>query len=372
MTTVLHVLDRAVEPAALERLRLLAARGEGAGLRQAYAALDGATRVRAAAALGAEVALTPARLGLAFMASERIRVLARRAGAQCVHAWGAAALTACGAAARERPLAVTPARYEELAGVCRCARQVWPMPAVVVGCQAWRRRCVEQGVALERTAVIRAAVDFAALNAARGAGARASLARGGGPVVLAAGPASRRDGQFTVLWAVAIVQQIHRGMRLIVPFGGSEARRLGRLAESVGLSEMLGLPGERHSWAALAAGADVLMLAPDEEAAPEPLAWGMAAGLGIVAPARRSISECIADRSNGLLLRDARPTPLAAALLRLVEDEPLRKRLGETARGQAYEVFSARACVEGCARMYENLAAGRAVGDGVSDTAMVA
>ena len=80
----------------------------------------------------------------------------------------------------------------------------------------------------------------------------------------------------------------------------------------------------------------------------------------------------IADRSNGLLCKNADAKLLASRILTALEDKALRDRLTETARGQAYEVFGIRAFVDNYQQLYANVLDGRKAGQDVSDTAMVA
>ncbi|HUN80144.1 MAG TPA: glycosyltransferase, partial [Phycisphaerae bacterium] len=91
-----------------------------------------------------------------------------------------------------------------------------------------------------------------------------------------------------------------------------------------------------------------------------------------VGTATRAITELIADKHNGLLARPKEPRALASRLLTAIEDQELRRRVIETARGQAYEVFSVRSFVENCERVYANALGGQSAGEGVRDNAFVA
>ena len=51
---------------------------------------------------------------------------------------------------------------------------------------------------------------------------------------------------------------------------------------------------------------------------------------------------------------------------------PEGARRTETARGQAYEVFSVRAAIDHTERVYANVLAGKPAAEGVADTAVVA
>lgn len=255
-------------------------------------------------------------------------------------------------------------------------RGVWAAMAeetvLVTGGQEARRGMARCGVRPERIVVVRGPVDFAAINAARRAGARrAFISDKEGPLILTSGPASRGGGQFQVAWAAAILQQIHPHARFITPFDSPERDRARRLLDAAKTGAMWVEAPAEWGWAELVAAADVFVDAADASGPTEPIAWAMAAGAPIVGTAIRSITELIADHHNGLLVRDNAPRGLAAAMLTLLEDVDLRRTLTETARGQAYEVFSARAYADNMARVYENAAERRSPGEGVRDMAMV-
>ncbi len=242
---------------------------------------------------------------------------------------------------------------------------------VQTGTQSARRALAERGVDPRRVAVVRGPVDFREINEARSAGVRERLiARGDGPVILTSGPATRAGGQFSAAWAVAMLRQFHERIRLLVPFGGPEAERIRRFLAAHGLGSMLTTPRSEWGWPQLVAAADVMVEPAERECASAPLAWAMAAGVPIVGTAIRSVAELIASGHNGLLCRDARPRTIASTILRLLDDSDLRRNVADTARGQAYEVFGARAFTDNMRRVYENLAAGRPIDEGVHDTAM--
>jgi phosphatidylinositol alpha-mannosyltransferase len=58
----------------------------------------------------------------------------------------------------------------------------------------------------------------------------------------------------------------------------------------------------------------------------------MASGCPIIATAVSGHVEAITDGQNGLLVPSQEPASLAIAIIRLLEDEGLRRRLGSAAR----------------------------------------
>lgn len=375
MTAVLHVLDRTCDITQYQALATL--REQFGADRRAFGTssvccLDPDTARRAAAFLKTEVSVAPPRLRWRRWAwSPRLKRRAAQAGADILHAWGVEAAWACGVAAGDVPLLLTlldplpldPPRKWGCPLPARCA--------VAVGNRTLRGRLLAAGVAPTGVAVVRGAIDFGAINRARDGGLRQRVVGDANPVVLLSGPASRSGGQWQGLWAAAIVKQVHRDLTVLAPCDSRERRRVARFADRIGVPGVLTLPDEGLGWPELAACADVLMIPATGDVCIEPLAAAMAGGLPIVGGAVHCVAEIIADRMNGLLCTRTDPRSLAARLLTAIEDEALRGRVTETARGQAYEVFGVRACVDNYRRVYENLLSGRPASDGVRDTAMV-
>jgi glycosyltransferase involved in cell wall biosynthesis len=73
-----------------------------------------------------------------------------------------------------------------------------------------------------------------------------------------------------------------------------------------------------------------------------PLAWleGLAAGKAVVASQTGPGPEIIDDGVTGLLCDPHDPESIASALIRVLKDRELRRRLGENARRTAQERFA--------------------------------
>jgi len=368
---VLHVLDDTCDVTTLQAVGALRARLGGADLHP-LCCIHGESARRQAEYLNEPVAATPLRLGRWFHYAPRLNQLASRCGAGIVHAWGESALAAAAAIPGAGPRVVTVLDPAEARSVARVVLAAPTQVVVAAATQVIRSRLLTAGVAPTRVVVNRGPADFKAVNAAQNSELRASIAPGDGPVVLMHGPASRDGGQYYGLWAAAIVRQIHRNLRVILPYESHETKRLLRFVRSIGVEAMVIVPGDRLTWPQLAACADVFLAPARGEVCVEPLASAMAARLVIVGSAVRSIAEMIADRSNGLLVKRAEPKLLAARLLTAIEDSALARTVTDTARAQAYEVFSLRQYADNYERLYDNLRSGRPPGDGINDSAMVA
>lgn len=104
-------------------------------------------------------------------------------------------------------------------------------------------------------------------------------------------------------------------------------------AKELGLTERVDLPGwvgpERV--AELIATADIMVLPSFAENLPMSVIEAMASGLAVVATPVGAVPDIIKDGETGLLVEPGDVDALAAALTRLVEDAPLRQRLGRAA-----------------------------------------
>ena len=369
---ILHILDRTCDPTVFQRLATLTARADTTHSEHIVCTIHGPTAVEAARFLRTPIHRAESRWGRWFAYAPALGAIIRRVLPRTVHAWGAEAVAACASSAPGRPMALTCLDPADTADVGRRLRALPPGAAVVAGSQVVRARLIAEGMDPARTVVIRGPVDFKAINEARAAGVRQRVVADARPVALLSGPPSRAGGQYFGLWAAAIVKQVIPGLRVMMPYASAEADRLSGFVRDIGLEDMLIVPPPESTWPELLACADVFLAPAADEVCVEPLGWAMAAGVPIVGTAVRSVAELIADRSNGLLCKPREPRALAAKLLAALEDADLCRRIAEVARGQAYEVFSVRAFADNYRRVFDNLAAGRPIADGVQDTAMVA
>lgn len=122
------------------------------------------------------------------------------------------------------------------------------------------------------------------------------------------------------------------------------------------LAKRIRLTGLRRDVPDLMHSFDIFALTSLWEGLPRVLPQAMAAGLPIVATAVDGNAEAVTDGVNGLLTPPGNPQAMAAALLRLLDDPSLRRRMGEAGRTRA-DQFSARKMVNDIAALYETLLA---------------
>lgn len=253
-------------------------------------------------------------------------------------------------------------------------RQLAVRPAVAIACATHRiqRLIVEAGVPLERTVVIRPAVDFAAIRAARDGGLRASLGLRG-PCFLLVAPSPLSPGDLDAVWAAMVLALVERKIVVAVAENGPEEARLRRLASRSLRPDSVVYIGRETPFEDLVAAADGLLLGPGDRVNVAAIPWAMAAETLVIAAAGYDTAELIIHKVNGLLYKGNGLHGRVTELTRLLKERnaPDRPRWLAAARTQAYDVFGLKRFTDQTARLYHNLLENRQAADGIADAALV-
>jgi glycosyltransferase involved in cell wall biosynthesis len=126
-------------------------------------------------------------------------------------------------------------------------------------------------------------------------------------------------------------------------------------ARQLGVRHRLTFLGTRHDVAAILQTCDMLVRPSLLEGMPLTVLEAMACGLPVVATPVSGTAELVRHGENGLFVRPADPTSLARAILRLVEDEPLREAQGRKARRLVERDYSWDAVAEKTLAVYREL-----------------
>jgi glycosyltransferase involved in cell wall biosynthesis len=143
-----------------------------------------------------------------------------------------------------------------------------------------------------------------------------------------------------LLRAARIVLEAEPGTRFLAVGQGPEGHRIRELHASLGLCDRFLLLGYRRDVGAVLAASDVFTLASSVEGFPIAVMEAMAAGLPVVATGVGGLPDAVQDGVHGLLVPAGRPDLLAQALLRVLGDDDLRKRMAEAAaaRGRDFDM----------------------------------
>jgi glycosyltransferase involved in cell wall biosynthesis len=156
------------------------------------------------------------------------------------------------------------------------------------------------------------------------------------PVLAAAGRLTRQKGFDLLLEAFAIAARDRPGWRLEIHGAGGERAALERRAAEPDLRGRALLPGPANPLGPALARASVFVLSSRFEGFGMVIVEAMGCGLPVVSfDCPRGPAEILTPEHDGLLVPPQDVPALAAALGRVMDDEALRRAMGEAARATA-------------------------------------
>ena len=138
--------------------------------------------------------------------------------------------------------------------------------------------------------------------------------------------------------------------------GGAYEQTLRQRADELGVTDRVVFAGYRDDAARIVAAADVVALPSWTEGLPLVVLEAMTLGRPVVATTVGGTPELVADGETGLLVPPRDVEALTAALKRVLDDEGLRRRLGEAGRHRVAERFSSEAMTRNVLAVYDEVA----------------
>lgn len=218
---------------------------------------------------------------------------------------------------------------------------------------------LEEGIGRpEQHTFIHNGIDLDAF--ARGGRDRAAVRREMGVppdafLILSVGRIVPVKGHVHLIGALPEVLRRFPDAAVLIVGGGPLRRDLEARARSLGVADRVLLPGHREDVAGVLEAADLFALPSLNEGLGLALVEAMAMGLATVASGVGGVPEVVVDGETGLLTPPRDAGALAKAILRLMEDEGLRRRMGEAGRERVCTHFSIERTVRETERLYEEL-----------------
>jgi glycosyltransferase involved in cell wall biosynthesis len=212
----------------------------------------------------------------------------------------------------------------------------------------------------EECAVIRSGVDFAEFRAMGIDKAQKKIELGVEPsdkivgVVASFTPAKALH---LFLEAAAKIAMEIAAVRFVMVGDGSLRPQLEKQAQRLGIGSALRMLGWRHDVPELLRTFDVFLLTSLWEGLPRSLVEALLSGVPAVASCVDGIREVVQEDRNGFLVPPGNAEAMAAAVIRLLKDEPLRKTMGEQARSSVDD-FSVQRMLKDYSDLYENISVG--------------
>jgi glycosyltransferase involved in cell wall biosynthesis len=152
-------------------------------------------------------------------------------------------------------------------------------------------------------------------------------------------------GQRHLIEAMPLVRTLHPEARLLLAGDGACRAEMEALTKQLGQTEAVLFPGFVNNVEQVYAALDAFVFPSEFEGLGTALQAAMAAGLPCVSTKRGALAEVV-DRERTALVVEPNGKEFAAAMLRLIIEESLRKKLREAGRFEVEQRFSSARMVE--------------------------
>jgi glycosyltransferase involved in cell wall biosynthesis len=170
------------------------------------------------------------------------------------------------------------------------------------------------------------------------------------PVITTIGRLNAQKGHDTLIAAAGQVIVRHPEARFLIAGDGDLMAPLKAQAATLGVSQQIVFAGHRKDVPEILAATDVVCISSNYEGTPLVLFEAMAAGKAVVSTAVDGCREVIQDKKTGLLVPPRDPEKLGEALIKVIEDVPLRARLEKAA-----QAASKRYDISECMRLMQQI-----------------
>jgi glycosyltransferase involved in cell wall biosynthesis len=212
---------------------------------------------------------------------------------------------------------------------------------VLVNALTIRDLAIREGVETDRVSVVRNGVDLEELDAGA-ARPPDDPVPAPGAFVCVANMHHPVKGQGDLLQAFKETLRTHPEARLVLVGDGLRRPLLERESRWLGIAEKVRFLGHRRDVPAVLARAVAGISSSHAEGISNAILESMAARLPVVATAVGGTPEIVKDGETGFLVPPGAPAALARRMVDLLEDEALRRRLGDAGRQLVEREFGLR------------------------------
>jgi L-malate glycosyltransferase len=222
---------------------------------------------------------------------------------------------------------------------------------------AIRKMLVADGVPDARAVTVHEGIDIGRVDAAPAANLHEELwLPHQAPIVGNVAALVPHKGQRHLIETAVLVLPQVPDTRFVIAGEGELRPALERQIRDHHLEKHVVLAGFRPDVLSVHKAFDIFAMSSVTEGLGTSLLDAMAAGKPIVATTAGGIPEVVADGETGFLAPPRDHNAMAAAIVRLLKDERLRKQMGEAGRSRAQKLFSAERMVKETLRVYQRVA----------------
>jgi glycosyltransferase involved in cell wall biosynthesis len=227
----------------------------------------------------------------------------------------------------------------------------------IAASEAIRQMLVADGVPVEQTVTVHEGIDVQHVEAAAPVNVHEAFwLPHEAPVVGNVAALVPHKGQRHLIEAAHLVVQELPDARFVILGEGELREQLERQVRDYHLEKHVLLPGFRTDVIGCVKGFDLFVMSSVTEGLGTSLLDAMACARPIVATRAGGIPEIVVDGVNGLLVEPRDHHAMAAAIVRMLKDAALRRRMGDAGLVRVRERFTVERMLEGTAAVYERVA----------------
>ena len=213
------------------------------------------------------------------------------------------------------------------------------------------------GIDAERIVVVHDGIDVGKIERLPAIDAHAEYwLPHGAPLLINVGALVGHKGQKFLVDAMPHVLKQVPDAHLVI-YGEGELRTpLERQIKDLRLEKHVLLPGFREDVLRLTKSADLFVMSSVTEGLGSTVLDAMAMRLAVVGTRAGGIPEAVVHGETGLLVPPAEPRELAGAIVRLLKDPALRKRMGDAGHARVADQFGVGRLLEGTLQAYRRAA----------------
>jgi L-malate glycosyltransferase len=234
----------------------------------------------------------------------------------------------------------------------------------IAASEAIRQMLIADGVPADRTVTVHDGIDVDHVVAAPPVNVHEAFwLPHQAPVVGNVAALVPHKGQRHLIEAAHLVVREMPDARFVILGEGELREPLERQVREYHLEKHVLLPGFRTDVLGCIKGFDLFVLSSVTEGLGSSLLDAMACSRAIAATSAGGIPEVVVDGENGLLVPPRDHAAMAGAIVRLLNDQPLRRQMGEAGLARVRSRFTVERMVAGTADVYERVAGTRHAAD---------
>lgn len=156
--------------------------------------------------------------------------------------------------------------------------------------------------------------------------------------------------------AAKVVLSKYNDAHFVVVGEGDQRSILEELIEDLGIESHVSLIGKRNDISYILNKSDIGVLSSHSEGLSNAVIEYMASGLPVVCTNVGGAAEMVVDDENGYLVPPENPELMGQRILKLIQDDELRKMFGDLSRKKAEEMFQCDAMISHLSDYFQRLA----------------